>query len=164
MTGRDLALGKEVVEVSHEALIQRWGRLRQWIDEDREFLRTRERIAMAAAYWEKNGYDHSLMLAPGRPLAEAEELLDQRRADLDRTLIEYIDKSRNAEQARQQAEREADRQRLVLQRRGERNRQAKAARHQEAAERARAEREAAEAEAARQREAAAQERQRPRSA
>src|SRR5262249_20694006 len=31
VTGRDPALGKDVVEVSHEALIRRWGLLQQWI-------------------------------------------------------------------------------------------------------------------------------------
>jgi hypothetical protein len=105
-------LGKEVVEVSHEALIQHWGRLRQWIDEDREFLRTRERIAMAAAYWEENRRDQSLLLTPGRPLAEGLDLLDKRRADLGGSVIEYIERSRDTERQRIETKKKAERRRL----------------------------------------------------
>jgi hypothetical protein len=39
VTGRDSGSGKETVEVTHEALIQRWPLLQTWIDEDRAFLR-----------------------------------------------------------------------------------------------------------------------------
>ena len=38
----DEASGKRFVEVSHEALIRHWKELRQWIDENRDKLRTRE--------------------------------------------------------------------------------------------------------------------------
>ena len=48
VTERDAATGRETVEVAHEALIRGWQRLRAWIDADREFLRTRERISAAA--------------------------------------------------------------------------------------------------------------------
>ena len=41
-----------IVEVSHEALIRAWPRLRGWIEESREDLRTRQRISRAAAEWE----------------------------------------------------------------------------------------------------------------
>jgi Novel STAND NTPase 1 len=48
VTERDAASGRETVEVAHEALIRGWQRLRGWVDQDREFLRTRERIAAQA--------------------------------------------------------------------------------------------------------------------
>ena len=43
----------EVVEVSHEALIRGWPRLRDWIDEDRAGLRIQRRLTEAAREWER---------------------------------------------------------------------------------------------------------------
>jgi len=100
VTGRDPALGKDTVEVSHEALIQRWELLHKWIDDDREFLRTRERIAAAAEHWEANRRESSLLLAPGRPLAEGVDLLAKRRSDLDKLSIEFIETSKAAQNRR----------------------------------------------------------------
>ena len=37
------------VEVAHEALIREWPRLRGWLDEDRERLRTMRHLATSAA-------------------------------------------------------------------------------------------------------------------
>ena len=43
VTGWNSASAKELVEVSHEALIRSWTELRRWVDEDRHFLRTLRR-------------------------------------------------------------------------------------------------------------------------
>ena len=83
VTERDAASGRETVEVAHEALIRGWQRLRGWVDQDREFLRTRERIAAQARLWEDEGKPPDRLLPPGRPLAEGEDLLATRRADLE---------------------------------------------------------------------------------
>ncbi|NEQ24751.1 MAG: hypothetical protein F6K28_37745 [Microcoleus sp. SIO2G3] len=37
VTGYDEATGNETVEIVHEALIQKWGHLRQWLELDRDF-------------------------------------------------------------------------------------------------------------------------------
>jgi Tol biopolymer transport system component len=100
VTGRDPALGKDIVEVSHEALIQRWQLLHKWIDEDREFLRTREKITAATEHWQASRCDSSLLLAPGRPLAEGLDLLAKRRSDLDKVPIEFIETSNAAQKRR----------------------------------------------------------------
>jgi sugar lactone lactonase YvrE len=50
-TGRDEA-GLEIVDVSHEALIRGWPRLRGWIDADRTGLLTHRRLTDAAQQWE----------------------------------------------------------------------------------------------------------------
>ena len=42
-------------ELAHEALIARWSTLRQWLDEDAARDRTRQRLAAAAAEWERLG-------------------------------------------------------------------------------------------------------------
>jgi WD40 repeat protein/DNA-binding SARP family transcriptional activator len=45
------------VEVSHEALIRSWPRLRGWIEEDRAGLLVHRRLTEAAAEWERLGRD-----------------------------------------------------------------------------------------------------------
>jgi WD40 repeat protein len=113
VTGRDeTRTDAQTVEIAHEALIQHWGLLQQWVDEDREFLRTRERIEAAAALWDKEGRLDDRLLAPGRPLAEAEDLLAKRRPDLSPSLVGFIEASTAAEMRRQEALQEAHRQKL----------------------------------------------------
>jgi hypothetical protein len=43
------------VEVSHEALIRGWNRLRDWIGDNRDDLRIQHRLSEAAKEWEKKG-------------------------------------------------------------------------------------------------------------
>ncbi|MGA7757427.1 MAG: WD40 repeat domain-containing protein, partial [Ilumatobacteraceae bacterium] len=50
---RDPVTREPTVEVAHETLIRQWPRLRGWIDEDRDGLRIRHHLTMAAAAWEK---------------------------------------------------------------------------------------------------------------
>jgi energy-coupling factor transporter ATP-binding protein EcfA2 len=50
-TGRD-ETGQEVVDVSHEALIRGWPRLRRWIDADRAGLLLHRRLTDAAREWD----------------------------------------------------------------------------------------------------------------
>ena len=49
------------VEASHEALIRGWPRLREWIDQDREALRTQRRLADAAQEWEQQAQEESYL-------------------------------------------------------------------------------------------------------
>ena len=63
--------GDETVEVSHEALIQNWGRLRAWINEDREFMLWHERLRGLLAEWQRSHEDESILLR-GPLLTEAE--------------------------------------------------------------------------------------------
>ena len=42
--GFDEATSRETVELAHEALIEHWGRLHDWIDSDADFLRWRRRL------------------------------------------------------------------------------------------------------------------------
>ena len=102
-----------ILEVAHEALIRRWGKLRAWVEENREFLRTRERIASQVRLWEEEGRRPDRLLAPGRPLAEGEDLLATRRADLEENLVEYISASSATEAARQEATRAAQHRKLL---------------------------------------------------
>jgi tetratricopeptide (TPR) repeat protein len=99
-TGRDEASGHETVEVSHEALIREWGTYRRWVDADREFLRTVERVKDAMRAWAEEKADKdSRLLAPGRPLEEARELLSRQDALID-DIRPYIEASIAKDDAR----------------------------------------------------------------
>ena len=53
------------------------------ITAEREFLRTRARVAAAAAHWRQEVEPADLLLPDGKPLAEAEDVLGPRRSELD---------------------------------------------------------------------------------
>ncbi|MEV5239584.1 helix-turn-helix domain-containing protein [Streptomyces cinnamoneus] len=69
---RLLTVDAEHVEVAHEVLLDAWPRLRQWIDEDRSILHTRQTLADAAATWEKEGHDPTLLYRGPRLAAALE--------------------------------------------------------------------------------------------
>jgi WD40 repeat protein len=54
---RLLTSGGHAVEITHEALLRRWPRLRGWIDEDRSGLLVRQELEDAAATWAREGRD-----------------------------------------------------------------------------------------------------------
>ena len=54
---RLLTSGGHAVEITHEALLRRWPRLRGWIDEDRAGLLVRQELEDAAATWAREGRD-----------------------------------------------------------------------------------------------------------
>lgn len=63
---------RPTVELAHEALIRNWNRLKQWVEEDAENLRTRRRLEEAATEWTNNGRDPSFLYRGAR-LSKAEE-------------------------------------------------------------------------------------------
>ena len=56
---RLVTLGTDTAEISHEALLRAWPRLAQWIEDDRDGLRTHQLLSEAAAAWEQAGRDPS---------------------------------------------------------------------------------------------------------
>ncbi len=64
------------VEVSHEALIRGWPRLRGWVEEDRAGLRVHRRLTEAAGEWLRLGRDPEALYG-GAQLAEAEVLAER---------------------------------------------------------------------------------------
>jgi tetratricopeptide (TPR) repeat protein len=83
--------GSAAVELAHEALLAHWPRLSRWLEEDREGMRVRARLAEQAALWNQNGRSADYLLAAGKPLSEAAELLAGRGAELgdaERQLVE----------------------------------------------------------------------------
>ena len=69
--------GSAVVTVAHEALLWHWPRVQDWVAQNRENLRIRGRIAAAAERWHAERRTADLLLPPGKPLLEAEALLEQ---------------------------------------------------------------------------------------
>ena len=54
------------IRVAHEALLAHWPRLREWIARNGEFLRTRSRVAAAAARWAAEGRSEDFLLPRGQ--------------------------------------------------------------------------------------------------
>jgi DNA-binding SARP family transcriptional activator/outer membrane protein assembly factor BamB len=52
---RLLTLQEETVEVSHEALVRAWPRLRSWLEEDADAVRTLRHLTLAAQGWDALG-------------------------------------------------------------------------------------------------------------
>ena len=100
-TARDMATGEEQVDVSHEALIRGWPRLREWIDEDRVGLLTHRRLTEAAVEWERHDQDESYLYRGAR-LAEAEEWVETHADDLNPLERKFLESS-VALQEREQA-------------------------------------------------------------
>lgn len=99
----------EIVDVAHEALIRSWPRLRGWIDEDRDALRTHRRLTEAASEWEGNTRDESYLYRGAR-LATAEEWVKKHGKEMSNLECEFLEASL-AERNRREQEAEEQRRR-----------------------------------------------------
>ncbi|MGW2516013.1 nSTAND1 domain-containing NTPase [Streptomyces sp. NPDC001617] len=63
---RLVTLDAETVEITHEALLHAWPRLRDWIDEDRGDHLLRQRLEEDGRAWEDSGRDSSLLYRGSR--------------------------------------------------------------------------------------------------
>ena len=88
------------LRLAHEALLSRWPRLADLIEADREFLLFRRRLQGDAANWERHSREPDFLLPAGRRVAEAGEILAQRRDDLEPEIIAYAEASITAEKER----------------------------------------------------------------
>jgi WD40 repeat protein len=85
------------VEVTHEALIRNWPRLGEWVQDQREQMRTRLRFTSAAEAWIESGRDGDALLA-GKLLHEA-ELFTENPEGLSRAEKDFLNASQEAEKA-----------------------------------------------------------------
>ena len=69
--------GEQTIEVSHEALIRHWDRLRGWVDADRRFLLWQQRLQIVIDQYEENHKSADLFIR-GFPLTEALEWLKKK--------------------------------------------------------------------------------------
>ncbi|NEP21931.1 hypothetical protein [Moorena sp. SIO3I6] len=87
----------DVVEVAHEALIENWEVLEEWIRESREFRIWQERLQASLDQWEETKEDPGSLLK-GKFLNKAEYYLKQRAYDFTEPQKDYIKKSQKARQ------------------------------------------------------------------
>jgi Novel STAND NTPase 1/WD domain, G-beta repeat len=101
------------IDVSHEALIRGWPRLRRWLDEDREGLRIHRRLTTAAEEWRDLGRD-SKALYGGARLATAAAWAATNDAALNELEREFLEASRAAEKDELEAARRRTRRLRLL--------------------------------------------------
>jgi WD40 repeat protein len=106
VTGFDRA-ARPTVEVAHEALIRTWPRLRQWIDSNREKLRSRAAILQAKADWEQNDRRDDMLLPAGLQLERARSLLSDPGDITTDDIKEFISLSSAREEAENKEREEA---------------------------------------------------------
>jgi WD40 repeat protein len=63
---RLITVTADAAQITHDALLSAWPRLRDWIDADRAGLRVRQRITAAAATWQDSGRDSAVLLRGGQ--------------------------------------------------------------------------------------------------
>jgi WD40 repeat protein len=109
-TGRRPDTREPTVTLAHEAVLTRWPRLRDWVDEDRERLLAMARLTQAAQEWADLGKDPGALPRGGR-LEQAEQLA---RTTLAPPVVQQFvaeGQSRRVEEHRQAAEAAAAEQR-----------------------------------------------------
>lgn len=94
---RLVALDQRSVDLTHEALITAWPRLRQWIERDRDRLRAHRQLAEAAQDWHDLGRDSDALLR-GTRLAQAQTAFgtEDRRIQLTTLEEAFLTASRHA--------------------------------------------------------------------
>ena len=73
VVGHEEATGRATAEISHEALLRHWPRLRAWIDEARDRLTLERRLSDQARQWERGDREEGLLYR-GALLARWSEL------------------------------------------------------------------------------------------
>lgn len=102
-TDRDPATREPTVEVAHEALIREWGRLRSWLDANREDLYIQRRLMQDATEWLRSDRDAGL-LASGTRLTQFEDYASATTLDLNEEERTYLEASTNERLAREATE------------------------------------------------------------
>ncbi|MGW3960809.1 nSTAND1 domain-containing NTPase [Amycolatopsis sp. NPDC005003] len=87
---RLLTLDQDAVEITHEALIRCWPRLRDWLADDRDGRRIHRRLAEAAASWEELGREDAALLR-GTRLAVARQWAEATTTTLTDGEREFLD-------------------------------------------------------------------------
>jgi WD40 repeat protein/serine/threonine protein kinase len=96
--------GEVTVSVAHEALLREWQRVRDWLTENREFLRMRDRLDSSLKLWLSRGKQKDDLLEPGLHLAEGEKLVKDFGPSLSSGQSDYVYASVNERKRRKQAQ------------------------------------------------------------
>lgn len=101
------------VEVSHEALLREWPRLRGWLEDDAEGRRLHRHLTGAAQTWDEGGRDAGDLYRGARLTATA-DLSEQHGADLNELERQFLRSSRAASEGEDARARRANRRLRVL--------------------------------------------------
>jgi len=82
--------GAVTVTVAHETVLREWQRVREWLAENREFLRMRDRLDSSLKLWLSRGKQKDDLLSPGLPLAEGEKLINDFGPSLSQEQTKYV--------------------------------------------------------------------------
>ncbi len=96
LTSRAQEDGAATLELVHEALIERWGRLREWLGDDQDLARARVRVIEAQRRWSASKQPTDLLLSEGTQLEEGRRVLGEPSAGgvpLDPEVSDYIRRS-----------------------------------------------------------------------
>jgi len=93
----------DTVEVVHEALIKNWGKLREWMSENRDFRSWQERLRATMQQWQETQQDEGALLR-GVPLVVAESWLKKRSDELSSGEQEFIQKSVRVQKRQEEQE------------------------------------------------------------
>ncbi|MBI5931786.1 MAG: protein kinase [Chloroflexi bacterium] len=115
-TDNDPATREPTITVAHEALIRRWERLRNWLNESREDLLLQRRLSQATDEWLSAKKDHSF-LASGVRLGQFEQLIAAGDIALSQEEREFVRVSVTEREARLAEEEARKAQELELKRR-----------------------------------------------
>ncbi|MBV9143401.1 MAG: WD40 repeat domain-containing protein [Pseudonocardiales bacterium] len=97
--GRLLTQERDTVEITHEALLRAWPRLRQWIDSDHAGNLIRQEFEDAAAVWDRNRRDGAGLYRGSRlETARLWAASASHEGDLSRTASEFLTASTRQEQ------------------------------------------------------------------
>jgi WD40 repeat protein/energy-coupling factor transporter ATP-binding protein EcfA2 len=101
VTARLLTADESAVEITHEALLLHWPRLREWIETDRADLLTHQRLDEDAHAWQHEGRDQSYLYG-GTRLGAAVGWADRNghRRDLTEVELAFLDASVRRERRR----------------------------------------------------------------
>ncbi|MBZ6110702.1 MULTISPECIES: WD40 repeat domain-containing protein [Streptomyces] len=86
---RLVTLDADTVEITHEALLHAWPRLRDWIDEDRSGNLLRQRLEEDGHAWEESDRDASLLYRGSR-LEQARGWADSADTFLTRSAVDFL--------------------------------------------------------------------------
>ncbi|MDQ6900696.1 MAG: WD40 repeat domain-containing protein [Candidatus Dormibacteraeota bacterium] len=95
---RLVTLDQDTARISHEALLHAWPLFQEWIQADREWLRTHQRLAADARAWREAGRDPALLYRGSRLAAVREQATRTTQAgELEQPLADFLDRSSREE-------------------------------------------------------------------
>lgn len=112
----DPATRSPTVELAHEAILRAWERLRDWLNESREDIKSQRQLASMAAEWRASNQDASF-LARGARLAQFENWIATTQLALTRKERDYLDASVTQRTVEDKAERERKAREKLLEKR-----------------------------------------------